>query len=69
MLELLRQKQDFSGGYTGDDVVEIAMLLGVTSRGLRRRLNVWINTDDDFQQFIYLGKKKPSMTLFEFFKP
>jgi len=68
VLELLRQKQDSSGGYTGDDIIEIATILEVTPRGLRRRLNNWINTDDDFQQFIYLGKKKPSITLFEFFK-
>ena len=68
VLELLRQKQDSSGGYTGDDLIEIATILEVTPRGLRRRLNNWINTDDDFQQFIYLGKKKPPITLFEFFK-
>ncbi|HJH30617.1 MAG TPA: hypothetical protein C5S50_00105 [Methanosarcinaceae archaeon] len=35
---------------------------------MRRRLNNWINTFDEFKQFIYLGKKKPSITLFEFFK-
>ncbi len=68
VLELLRQKQDSSGGYTGDDIIEIATILEVTPRGFRRRLNNWINTDDDFQQFIYLGKKKPPITLFEFFK-
>ncbi len=45
MLELLRQKQDSSGGYTGDDIIEIATILEVTPRGLRRRLNNWINTD------------------------
>ena len=67
-LELLRQKQDSSGGYTGDDIIEIATILGFTPRGLRRRLNNWISTDNDFQQFIYLGKKKPNITLFEFFK-
>ncbi len=68
VLELLRQKQDSSGGYTGDDIIEIATILEVTPRGLRRRLNNWINTDDDFQQFKYLGKKKSPITLFEFFK-
>jgi hypothetical protein len=35
---------------------------------VRRRLNNWIDTFDEFKQFIYLGKKKPSITLFEFFK-
>jgi hypothetical protein len=68
VLELLRQKQDSSGGYTGDDIIEIATILGITPRGLRRRLKNWIDIDNDFQQFIYLGKKKPSITLFEFFK-
>ena len=68
VLELLRQKQDSSGGYTGDDIIEIAKILEVTPRGLKRRLNNWNNTDDDFQQFKYLGKKKPPITLFEFFK-
>jgi hypothetical protein len=67
-LELLLQKQDSSGGYTGDDLIEIATILEVTPRGLKRRLNNWINTDNDFQQLLYLGKKKPSITLFEFFK-
>ncbi len=61
VLELLRQKQDSSGGYSGDDIIEIAKILEVTPRGLRRRLTNWINTDDDFQQFIYLGKKNPPL--------
>jgi hypothetical protein len=26
VLELLRQKQDSSGGYTGDDIIEIAAI-------------------------------------------
>jgi hypothetical protein len=68
VLVFLQQKQDSAGGYTGDDIIEIAIALEVTPRGLRRRLNNWLNTDNDFQQFIYLGKKKPSITLFEFFK-
>jgi hypothetical protein len=52
VLELLRQKQDSSGGYTGDDLIEIATILEVTPRGLKRRLNNWINTDNDFQQLL-----------------
>jgi hypothetical protein len=64
----LKEKQDSAGGYTGDDIIEIANILEVTPRGVRRRLNNWINTFDEFKQFIYLGKKKPSITLFEFFK-
>ena len=64
----LKEKQDSIGGYTGDDIVEIANILEVTPRGLRRQLNNWINTFDGFKQFTYLGKKRPSITLFEFFK-
>ena len=59
----LKEKQDSAGGYTGDDIIKIANILGVTPRGLRRRLNNWINTFDEFKQFIYLGKKKPSISI------
>ena len=62
----LKEKQDSIGGYTSDDIVEIANILEVTPRGLRRQLNNWINTFDGFKQFTYLGKKRPSITLFEF---
>jgi hypothetical protein len=55
----LKKKQDSVYGYTGDDIIEIANILKVTSRGLRRRLNNWINTFDQFKQLIYLGKKNP----------
>jgi len=64
----LKEKQDSAGGYTGDDIIEISNILEVTPRGLRRQLNNWINTFDEFKQFTYLGKKSPSITLFEFFK-
>ena len=62
------QKQDSAGGYTGDDIIEIDNIVEITPRGLRRQLNNWINTFDEFKQFKYLGKKSPSITLFEFFK-
>jgi len=62
------EKQYSAGGYTGDDIIEFAKIFGVTPRGLRRRINNLINSDNEFQQFIYLGKKKPTITLFEFFK-
>ncbi len=39
VLEFLQQKQDSAGGFTGDDIIEIATALEVTPRGLRRRLN------------------------------
>jgi len=68
VIKFLRQKQESEGGYTGEDLTELAELLGVSPRGMRMRISYWIKTDKKFPQFIYLGKKKPSITLFEFFK-
>ncbi len=68
VLIFLREKQESDGGYTGNDLSELAKLLNVTPFGLRRRLSFWIKTDKEFSQFIYLGKEKPPITLFEFFK-
>jgi len=33
----LKEKQDLAGGYTGDDIIEIANILEVTPYGVRRR--------------------------------
>jgi len=68
VLQLLQEKQHSAGGYTGDDIIEFAKIFGVTPRGLRRRIINLINSDNEFKQFIYPGKKKPTITLFEFFK-
>src|SRR3990170_5135501 len=68
VLNFLREKQESEGGYTGNNLTELAKLLRVTPFGLRRRLANWIKTDKEFSHFIYLGKEKPSITLFEFFK-
>jgi len=68
VLIFLREKQESEGGYTGNDLTELAKLLKVTPFGLRRRLANWIKTDKEFSQFTYLGKEKPSVTLSEFFK-
>ena len=68
VLIFLREKQEFDGGYSGNDLTKLAELLMVTPFGLRRRLSFWIKTDKEFSQFIYLGKEKPPITLFEFFK-
>jgi hypothetical protein len=46
----------------------LAELSHVTPQGLRKRLSTWIKADKEFSQFIYLGKEKPPITLFEFFK-
>ncbi|MBC2707096.1 MAG: hypothetical protein HF977_05120 [ANME-2 cluster archaeon] len=68
VFEFLLEKQEVNGGYTGKDLTFLAEQLNVTPRGLRKRLSIWIQNDEDFSQFIYLGKEKPSMTLFEFFQ-
>ncbi len=68
VLIFLREKQEYDGGYSGNDLTKLAELLMVTPFGLRRRLSFWIKTDKEFSQFIYLGKEKPPITLFEFFK-
>jgi len=68
VLRLLQEKQETEGGYTGNDLTRLAELLHVTPQGLRKRLSTWIKTDKEFSQFIYLGKEKPPITLFEFFK-
>jgi hypothetical protein len=66
VLKFLQNKQEVEGGYTGNDLTELAELFGVTSRGVRKRISNWIKNDKEFQQLIYLGKEKPSITLFEF---
>jgi len=59
VLIYLQGKQDAYGGYTGNDITELAEFLNVTSQGLNRRLAYWINNDKEFKQLIYLGKKNP----------
>ena len=66
VLKYLQDKQKTEGGYTGNDLTVFAEQLGVTARGLRKRISNWINNDKEFKQLIYLGKEKPSITLSEF---
>lgn len=68
VLRYLQWKQESEGGYTGNDLTELAELLGVSSRGLRIRLSNWIKNDKKFAGLVYLGKEKPSITLSEFFE-
>ncbi len=68
VLIFLREKQESEGGYTGNDITELAKLLKVTPFGLRRRLANWKRGAKEFSNFTYLGKEKPSVTLSEFFK-
>lgn len=66
VLKYLQNKQENEGGYTGNDITEFAKQLGVTARGLRKRISNWKNNDKEFKQLIYLGKEKPSITLSDF---
>jgi len=66
VLTYLQEKQKSYGGYTGNDITELAEFLNVTSQGLNRRLAYWLQNDKEFSSFIYLGKTKPSITLSEF---
>ncbi len=66
VLKYLQDKQETEGGYTGNDLTVFAEQLGVTTRGLRKRISNWINNDKEFKPLIYLGKEKPSITLSEF---
>jgi len=66
VLTYLQRKQEAYGGYTGNDITELAEFLNITSQGLNRRLAYWIQNDKEFSSFIYLGKEKPSITLSEF---
>jgi hypothetical protein len=68
VLKFLQWKQESEGGYTGNDLTELAELLGVSQRGLRIRLSNWIKNDKKFAGLVYLGKEKPSITLAEFFE-
>lgn len=42
VLKFLQNKQEVEGGYTGNDLTELAELFGVTSRGVRKRISNWI---------------------------
>jgi len=68
VIRFLQEKQEIEGGYTGTDLTKLAEILQITSRGLNKRISFWKKTDKEFSQFIYLGKEKPPITLFEFFK-
>ena len=66
VLKFLQEKQETEGGYSGNDLTKLAEVLGVTSRGIRKRISNWKKNDKEFKQLIYLGKEKPSITLSEF---
>jgi len=49
-------------------LTKLAEVLQVTSRGLNKRISFWLKMNREYSKFIYLGKEKPPITLFEFFK-
>lgn len=59
VIEFLRQKQESEGGYTGEDLTELAELLGVSPRGMRMRISYWIKTDKSSPNLYILEKKNP----------
>ena len=51
VLKFLQNKQEIEGGYTGNDLTELAELLRVTSRGVRKRISNWIKNDKEHQGY------------------
>jgi hypothetical protein len=66
VLAYLRKLEKQYGGYFGTDILNLAMELGVTWHGLRKKLHEWLKGDPDFSIFHYLGRHRPSITLNEF---
>jgi len=67
VLVFLKIKQDENGGYTGQDIAELAKKLSVSEWGLKKRIDYWTQTDQNFAKLKYLGKRSISMTLDDFF--
>jgi len=66
VLAYLREFEERNGGYYGTDLMNLAEKLGVTWRGLKKRLAKWLKEDKAFIGLHYLGNHKPSITLNEF---
>ena len=66
VLERLSTLQIESGGYYGIDITKLSKELGVTSRGLRKRISGWKKSIKEFRNLSYLGQRPPSVTLDEF---
>jgi len=63
----LKIKQDENGGYTGQDITELAKKLSVSEWGLKKRIDFWTQTDTNFAELKYLGERSIPMTLDDFF--
>ncbi len=67
VFDFLKQKQDEKGGYTGRDITELAKKLLVTRVGLKKRIYLWVQTDQNFAELKYLGQHPMIITLEDFF--
>jgi hypothetical protein len=54
VLSYLKKLEEKNGGFYGTDLMNFAEKLGVTWRGLRKRILEWLNNDPDFSTFHYL---------------
>src|SRR3990170_6018417 len=65
VLIYLRELEEENGGYYGTDLSILAKGLGITQRGLKRKLAKWLKENKASSELHYLGKHKPSITLNE----
>ena len=54
------------GGYTGNDIAKLAKNIPVSPQTLRKRINYWSSTDQDFNQLTYLGQRTIPISLDDF---
>jgi len=54
------------GGYTGNDIAKSAKNIPVSPQALRKRINYWSSTDQDFNQLTYLGQRTIPISLDDF---
>ncbi len=62
VLAYLRELEERNGGYYGTDLMNLAEKLGVTWRGLKKRLMKWLKEDKVFIGLHYLGMHNPVMS-------
>jgi len=53
------------GGYTGNDIKKLAKILKVSTRILRKWINLWRDNDPDFTKIQYKGKQSISLSFNE----
>jgi hypothetical protein len=66
VLERLSTLQTESGGYYGTNTTKLSKELGVTPRGLRKKIAKWKRNIKEFRDLRYLEKRPPSVTVDEF---